>query len=394
MKHQNSFRFFAKLAVAMLLTIYGTRLMWAGSLFTGPINSPAGSSPWALVAGDFNGDGLADIALTDLNSDKAHGDVDILLGDGDGTFQPPAAYRVGSLPDSVAVGDFNGDGILDLAVVSIIEPGRISGTVSVLQGNGDGTFGVRTKYHLGRAPVSVAVGDFNGDGKLDLVVTNEAVRGKQGSIGILLGNGDGTFQPAIRTLASRSPALIAVGDLNGDGRLDLVVADRCAVECGKFATTALLGNGDGTFRVAWSFANTAIPSGIALGDLNGDGKLDLVETADRDNVAIRLGNGDGTFQKATHSAAGTRAGSIALADFNDDGQLDVAVTNGGFPGGVSVLRGKGNGFFKPPLSFPLNPAVMAIQMVAADVNGDGRPDLVVTDYFNSVVSVLLNTGKK
>jgi hypothetical protein len=394
MKHQRSSRFFARLVVATLLSMTGASA-WAGNLFSGPINSPAGRYPWALAAGDFNGDGKLDLAVTNNNTLGVLGRVKVLLGEGSGVFQPPVGYRVGVGPDSVATGDFNGDGKQDLVVVNEREP-HGSGRLSVLLGNGDGTFQPQVKYGNGgrQPPVRVAVGDFNGDGKLDLAVANIAVRGKRGFVGILLGNGDGTFQAAIQNPASKSPAYIAVGDLNGDGRLDLVLADECAIDCTTFATTALLGNGDGTFQVTWTSKIKFTPGALALGDFNGDGKLDLAETDSSGQLGIRLGNGDGTFQERVNYPAGNGPDLIAVADFDGDGKLDVAVTNRGSSGSVSVLLGKGDGTFQPPSNYPLNLVAEPIEMVAVDVNGDKRPDLVVTDYFNKVVSVLLNTGHK
>jgi hypothetical protein len=275
---------------ALLSVICMTGIANAGKLFTGPINSPAGKYPWALAAGDFNGDGITDLAVTNntFNS-NVDSHVRILLGKGDGTFQSPVGYHVGAEPNSVVVGDLNRDGNLDLAVISY---GNSPKFLGVLLGNGDGTFRPQVRYKVGLQPAQVVVGDFNGDGNLDLAVTNSST---PGFVSILLGNSDGTFQPQIKTPVAHYPNLIAVADLNGDGKLDLVVATG-GCGCPKIYTSALLGNGDGTFQPVWTVIKVATPTGIVLGDFNGDGKLDLAETHGATEIALRLGNGDGTSE--------------------------------------------------------------------------------------------------
>jgi hypothetical protein len=346
-----------------------------------------------LASGDFNGDGIIDLAVTNINPSRYDG-VKILLGKEDETFQAPVTYRVGDFPFSVAVGDFNGDGILDLAVANNLDPHRASGSVSVLLGNGDGTFQPQVKYHVGRYPMAVAVGDLNGDGKPDLAVADGTGSAqKRGFVGVLLGNGDGTFQAPLKSPAGKSPAFLAVGDLNGDGRQDLVAFDECGITCYTFRVNALLGDGGGTFKLAWTSKGGVEPSAIGLGDFNGNGKLDLAVSDTGDRLSIRLGNGDGTFGKKVNYPVGRDPDSIAVADFDGDGNVDVAVANAS-SSDVSVLLGKGDGTFHPASSYPLTPVAGAIAMVAVDVNGDGKPDLVVTDHSNQVVSVLLNTGGK
>jgi hypothetical protein len=225
-----------------------------------------------------------------------------------------------------------------------------------------------------------------------LAIANSAGNGqKRGFVQILLGNGDGTFQAPIRNEAGKSPAFLAIGDLNGDGRLDLVTFDICPI-CSTFRVNALLGNGDGTFKVAWTSKGGSAPSAIALGDFNGDGKLDLaLAESIRSRFSIRLGDGDGTFRDKVNYAVDRGPDSIVVADFDGDGNLDAAVANAG-SANVSVLLGKGDGTFKPASNYALTLVAWPVEMVAADVNGDGKPDLVVTDHFNKVVSVLLNTS--
>jgi hypothetical protein len=214
-------------------------------------------APIAVAVGDFNGDGKPDLAVANLSGNT----VSILLGNGDGSFQTPAAYRVEGAPIAVAVGDFNGDGKPDLVVST-------SGgdSVAVLRGQGDGTFQPAGMYGVGSGPGAVVVGDFNGDGKADIAVENFATH----DVSVLLGRGDGTFAAAVSYGAGLSPGGLAAGDFNGDGVLDLAVANH-----NSHNVSILLGRGDGTFRPAEQYALGWMPAGVAVGDFNGDGRLDL-----------------------------------------------------------------------------------------------------------------------
>ena len=238
---------------------------------------------YALAVGDFNGDGKPDLAVANY----APGTISVLLGNGNGTFQPHVDYATGRYPESVAVADFNRDGKLDLAVAN-----NGSNTVSILLGNGDGTFQPQVEYAIGNSQIGVAVADFNRDGKLDLVVTNHD------NINVLLGNGDGTFQPAVNYAAGASPGSPAVGDFNRDGKLDLVVANNSNNSTNT--VNVLLGNGDGTFQPAVSYSTGPNPTSVAVADFNADGQLDLAVATNgntsNNTVSILLGNGDGNFQ--------------------------------------------------------------------------------------------------
>ena len=304
------------LAVANYGSYYVTILLGNGDgTFTAGAYLYTGSNPYSVAVGDFNGDGKLDLAVANLGSDT----VTILLGNGDGTFTSGAqSPATGYSPYSVAVGDFNGDGNLDLAVAN-----EGSNNLTILLGNGDGTFTPTAQSPAtGTYPWSVAVGDFNGDGKLDLAVANEG----SDTVTILLGKGDGEFTPAASPATGSGPVSVSVGDFNGDGKLDLAVANYYSS-----TVTILLGNGDGTFTPAASPATGANPNSVALGDFNGDGKLDLAianSNYGTDTLTILLGNGDGTFSASAQSpATGYSPYSVAVGDFNGDGRLDLAVAN-------------------------------------------------------------------
>ena len=330
----------------------------------------AGNDPWSIAVGDFNGDGKLDIAVANSGNNT----LTILLGNGDGTFTPAASPATGSGPISVAVGDFNGDGKLDLVTANWAQ-----NTVSVFLGNGDGTFAPANSFPTGDEPYSVAVGDFRGVGILDLAVANKM----SNNLTILLGNGDGTFTPAATSPATgSSPMSVAVGDFNGDGKLDLAVA----IGSGNFLNI-LLGNGDGTFTPAPSPTTGYDPWPIAVGDFNGDGKLDLaVGNVASSTVSILLGNGDGTFTLAASPATGSGPISVAVGDFNGDGKLDLAVANLS-SNDLTILLGNGDGTFTPAASPATGKNPMAV--AAGDFNGDGRLDLAAANGEANSISVLL-----
>lgn len=287
--------------------------------------------PSAVVAGDFNNDGKLDVAVAD--GGYLVNNVPILFGNSDGTFT--ASTGPGTTGDytscSMAAGDFNGDGNLDLAVTN-----DIYGSMAILLGYGDGAFSSAAGSPV-PIPVNscfLAVGDFNRDGKLDLVITN----GNSATLTVMLGNGDGTFTQATGSpiAVGNGPDAVAVGDFNGDGKLDLAVANFA-----DNTVTILLGNGDGTFTAASGspIPVGSAPDAIVLGDFLGNGKLDLaVANSASNNVTLLLGNGDGTFTEAASSPfpVGNGPTSLAVGDFNGDGRLDLAVTNA-TDGTVSIL---------------------------------------------------------
>jgi len=338
----------------------------------------SGGNPISVAVGDFNGDGKPDIVTGNQNAKK----VSVLLGNGDGTFQKQMSYVTGNTPTFVAVGDFNGDGKLDLAVVNYSD-----NTVSVLLGNGDGTFQNQVIYATGTNPHSIALGDFNGDGKLDLAVVNYG----DNTVSVLLGNGDGTFQNQKSYAVGGSPTSVAIGDFNGDGKSDLAVTNTNDGNGGPDSTiSVLLGNGDGTFQNQSTSQSVYDALSIAVGDFNGDGKLDLAVPSAPPGagsvVAVLPGNGDGTFQTPKFYSTGNGSYSIAVGDFNGDGKLDLAAAN--FGSNASVLLGNGDGTFQNAMYFAAAGATVSVAV--ADFNGDGTPDLALAVQFNGGVSVLVN----
>lgn len=457
--------------------------------FRAAVSYSAGNQPTALAVGDFNGDGKPDLAITDDNGCETYqcaGSISILLGNGDGTFQPPITFSAGLGPGAIAAGDFNGDGKLDLVFTNYGYIGE-GDTLGVLLGNGDGTFQPEVDYSVGYGPNSVAIADFNGDRKLDIAVGNGSgisillgngdgtftagnsigldvglnaivagdldSDGKQDlvacgqynannkSIYVFLGNGDGTFQPGVSYPGQRNPFAMVLGDFNRDGHPDLAVANASG-ERRDPATpgiSILLGNGDGTLTPAGTYSsggnnqgivaadfnhdgnldlatsiggavevlqgfgkgqfqkadtyNVVDPSSIAVADFNGDGKLDMaVATYEPASVSIFLGNGDGTFQAPVSIGTPENPGSIVAADFNHDGKPDLVMTNA-YLNGVSIMLGNGDGTFQPAVSYPV--ANNASTLIVGDFNGDGHPDIAAFVYnldTSGTISILLGNG--
>jgi sugar lactone lactonase YvrE len=385
-------------AVSFLDSAYGDALLGSATLepVAGGMNWLASQTPptagfgdFFVAVGDFNGDGIPDIAVL---TEGSPGSVTILLGNGDGTFTEKSTVTAGFGSRFIAVGDFNGDGIPDLAVVNVCN-GNDScsiGTVSIFLGNGDGTFtqAAGSPVTVGIQPVAAAVGDFNGDGIPDLAVVNS----QNGNVTILLGNGKGGFAPAANSSVTvgNYPTSVAVADFNGDGIQDLAVANQ-----GSSSISILLGKGDGTFRSQIPISVDYSPSSITAADFNGDGIPDIaviIEEYPTSVVEILLGNGDGTFKTAATPSTGDGSSSVKVADFNSDGIPDLAVVNES-GGNVTILLGNGDGTFTQAANSPVGVGNYPFSVAVGDFNGDGVPDLAVAMPGSETATILLTEAQ-
>jgi hypothetical protein len=366
------------------------------SSFGPPVTLPVGSQPNTVVTADLNGDGKQDVVvLNEGEFPDRVSSVSVLLGNGDGSFGPAITTSLLPGATSAAVGDFNRDGKADLAVTS-----GLNNSVEILQGNGDGTFQanplvipVGTQQNFMGSIQPVAVGDFLHNGKLDLAVANPG----SNTVSVLLGNGDGTFGPRVEYPVGTVPLSVAALDL-GNGHVDLVVANHDSSD-----VSVLVGNGDGTFQPAQNidvkaqaFGLDSHPLTLRGGDFNGDGKPDVLISqfagadAGESLVTVLLGNGDGTLRSPITRDVGFGSIGLAVNDFDGDGKLDFAMSEA-FGGQLRVFPGNGDGTFGSPRAFASGGAFPG-SPASGDFNGDGRPDLVVPIPFSNAVGVLLNTS--
>lgn len=331
-----------------------------------------GANPKSIAIGDLNGDGNLDVVAANFGGNS----LSILLGNGNGTFATQQTLSTGTNPRAVKLSDLNADGNLDLIVTDSGD-----NKVSVFLGNGNGTFLPRQTFATGATPFAVVAADVNGDGVPDLIVTNFT----NSSVSVLLGNGDGTFAAQQLFATGGNPQSVTVGDANGDGVSDIAVANN-----GSNSVSLLLGNGNGTFQTQRVFATGTHPASVALKDVSGDGKADLiVANINSNTVSVLLGNGNGTFVAQKTFATGTSPFSVAVNDLNGDGKPDLVVANNSGTS-LSVLMGNGNGTFQVQKTFTAGSAPIAV--IVNDVNADGRPDLIVANTNSSNVSVLLANG--
>lgn len=351
-----------------------------------PNTTPVGEGPRALATGDFNRDGRIDVAVAHVSA----GNLFVLSGNGDGSFGRQTRRLSGRQPTAVALDDFNGDLRTDMAVV------YEGGGGLVLLGRADGTFGDELPLQqVSPGALFIATGDFNADGRRDLAIASAGSYYSYGSgaVSVLLGEGDGTFRPKTSFQAGLNPLALAVGDYNGDGQEDLAVAS-----FGSGSVTVRFGDGAGNFENPVSYTVGVSPFWIASADLNRDGALDLVVTnAGRSypppftlgDVAVLMGRGDGTFSPASHYDAGRNPESVAIADLDGDGILDLAVANAGSDD-LTLFHGHGDGTFAESARLPVGD--LPIGVAAGDLNADDIPDIAVVNLASSDLSVLMGLG--
>jgi hypothetical protein len=366
--------------------------------FAAPVAYGSGiGGAYGMAYADVNEDGTPDLVVGNLSNST----IGVMLGKPGGTFDPAVTYGSGGwAPISVAVADVNGDGHLDLVAtnecVSIENSHCVGGgLVAVLIGNGNGTFQTAVTYDSGAySAVSVAVADVNGDIKPDLVVANECVTkacdSGHGQVAVLLNKGDGTFKKAVVYDSGGFGARSVKGaDLNGDGHVDLVVANLCVDfgNCNGGAAAVLMGNGDGTFQTAVTYAPGTNLASASLADVNGDGHLDLLVPN-----SVMLGNGNGTFQPPIAFNSGSSSTrEVTATDVNGDGKVDLVAVNQTVTNqDVSILPGNGDGTFQPAITLNSGGGP-AWSIIVSDVNGDGKPDLLVSNGNSNTVGEVLNT---
>ncbi len=327
--------------------------------FQSSVTIGLGSSPYATLTSDFNGDGFADIAV----SDAIDGNLSIVLGNGNGTFQTRKTVGTGSGTYSISTTDLNGDGKLDLVTADSDDD-----TVSILIGKGDGTFNPRTTIRVGSSPFSVTLADVNGDGKADILSGDS----NDGTVSIALGNGNGTFLARSTISAAPLTNFVLAKDFNGDGKIDIVTDGNFSISGTLSWAYIQIGNGNGTFKAPTTMVVGANALSMASGDINGDGKLDLlVADGNAGSVSILLGNGNGTFASRSTTQTENTPDNIALADLNGDGYLDLVSSNL-----LAVSLGNGNGTFQGRRTFSTQ---ISSGVAISDMNGDGVLDLFTTE---------------
>ena len=335
-----------------------------GSSFSGP------REPLDMQSGDFNGDGHDDVVIVG-NHDSV---ISVQLGNGDGTFVERTDYHAGSGPAAATVTDLDGDGHLDIAAAN-----SDGDSMSILLGIGDGTFQAVASYPTGASPTAIVPGDFDEDGQLDLAVTSRTAS----TVVVSPGVGDGTFQPTSHGVDPQAGHL-AVGDLDGDGILDVVTADGWGNK-----VSVLKGLAAGGFGIPTTHAVGMLPSDVVVGDLNGDLVPDVVSAnTNGDSISVLLGQGDGTFSPSIPFTTGDAPASLVLSDVNNDEVLDVAVANHD-GNSVSVLLGAGDGTFHPQQLIATGTAPVSLDV--ARLNGDIYPDIVTANSADGSLSVLLGS---
>lgn len=367
---------FTKIGCATLLITASSVAASQAAFVTQP-SIAAGSSPVSIAVGDLNRDGKIDLSVVNQGNNACT----ILINNGNMSFLPSISYPIGNNSSSQAIADFNGDSKLDIAISSFFDK-----NVSVLLNNGDGTFAARVTYATDQGVTSfaswVAAGDVNNDGWIDLVVANL----DGGSVSVLLNKaeGSGTFNNQVKYTAEANAVAgaVAIGDFNGGG-LDLVISN----EFGSNASI-LFNNGNGTFQPYVAYDSGENPTrSLVVGDFNSDGKLDV--TFAGNGLSLLLNNGNGVFAPAASYATGSSSefSFVAKGDFNKDSKLDFVTANLS-DNNVSILLNKGDGTLKPFISFPVGqrPTSAAV----GDIDGDGKDDVVVVNQLDNTASILIN----
>ena len=362
------------------------RLLAADMTFAPPVAYLIGDNPEHVTVADINGDGNADILTANFFSN----DVSILLGNGDGTFGDESYHRASSGAVGIAVADLDGDTILDLAVANLND-----NSVSVLMGLGNAAFARRVDYATGIFPESVAAADLDNDGNVDLMVPHTGLPNEPGGLTILMGTGDGRFAPAVEFVEDLRPSFVQVADLDGDSILDIVLANGFGFIPGNDDIAVLLGKGDGTFDAPNRYftEDGGLPIDIAIADFNGDQILDVGSVnSSSNNVSVLMGVGDGTLATAeTYDVPGIGFyASITSGDMNGDNAKDLIVTT---RQSIAILINSGDGTFGEPIGVPIIGGPSSVTV--ADFNQDGRLDIAAAIQGDvpqeSVVEVSLNT---
>lgn len=350
--------------------------------FPTQVTYTVGVQPGPVVVGDFNNDGHPDLVVANYLNDT----IGVLLNAGDGTFAAQVTYPLDGYPLSVALGDFDGDGRPDVAVATA----DVS-TVSILRNRGDGTFAPELTYAAGGSPRSLAVGDFNGDGTLDLaVVILASTMIDQPGVSLLLNEGTGAFAAPIPVAAGEWPTLVAAGDFDGDGSLDLAVTNGSPVAVAHIVDI-LLNDGSSMFAPPATFPVGNDSTSIIVAELKGGQLRDIAVTNyDDSTVSVLLNAGDGGVAPQTPYPTGAYPTAAAAGDFNGDGFNDLAVTswNGSY---VGILLNRGDGTFAAQITYATGNELSEPDSVAVgDFDGDGHVDLVVADANGDELSVLMN----
>ncbi|CAF4827256.1 unnamed protein product, partial [Rotaria sp. Silwood2] len=341
------------------------------------------STPKSIAIGDFNNDGHLDIAVANYGTNN----VGILLGHGNGSFEIPVTYFLPySIPYSIAIGDFNNDQQLDIAVTNYDTNG-----VSILIGYANGTFASPMTFStgLGSYPYAVVAGDFNNDNQLDIVVTNSGTD----TVGVFLGYGNGSFekQETYFIGASSRPSYVALGDFNNDQQLDIAVSNT-----GTYNISIFIGFGNGTFAIiaTHSISSKSSPFGIAVGDFDKDNQSDIV-VANAETNSILLLTGYATKPSKTPNTYSTGVGAdsyyMVTADFNNDNQLDLAVVNFGVDN-IGIFLGYGNGSFAKQVTYSTGDGSAPATVAIGDINNDNLLDIVVANLHSDDFGVLLGYG--